>query len=147
MADFEKGSLTRLSLSSDGGLTLAPAVKEIFDPSVTFLWAIARDSKGNIFAGGGGLGGTKAKLFQVDPAGKTKTLAELDGMAIQAIAIDRQDRVYAATSPDGKGVSRRQRGESPRSSTIRTRSTSGRWHFRNRAICLSPPAIRARSIA
>jgi hypothetical protein len=102
MADFEKGSLTKLSLSSEGRLTLAPLLKEIFDPSVTFLWAVARDSKGNLYAGGGTLGGTKAKLFQVDAAGKTKTLAELDGMQIQAIAIDKQDRVYAATAPDGK---------------------------------------------
>src|SRR5579863_9130537 len=102
MADFEKGSLTKLSLSSEGRLTLAPVLKEIFDPSVTFLWAVARDSKGNLYAGGGSLGGTKAKLFQVDSAGKTKTLAELDGMQIQAIAIDRQDRIYAATAPDGK---------------------------------------------
>jgi hypothetical protein len=102
MADFERGSLTRLSLSSDGQLSLAPALKQIYDPSVTFLWAIAIDSKGNVFAGGGGLGGTKAKLFEVDAAGKTKTLAELDGMAIQALAVDKQDRIYAATSPDGK---------------------------------------------
>lgn len=102
MADFEKGSLTRLSLSSDGRLTLAPTLKEIYDPSVTFLWAVARDSKGNLYAAGGGLGGSKAGLFVVDPAGKAKTLAELDGMAIQALAIDRQDRVYAATTPDGK---------------------------------------------
>jgi sugar lactone lactonase YvrE len=102
MADFEKGTLTRLSLASDGRLALAPVVKEIFDPSVAFLWAIARDSKGNLYAGGGGLGGAKTKLFMVDPAGKSKTLAELDGIAIQAIAIDSKDRVYAATSPDGK---------------------------------------------
>lgn len=102
MADFDKGSLTRLSLSSDGRLTLAPTLKEIFDPSVTFLWAVARDSKGNLYAGGGGLGSSKAKLFVIDPSGKAKTLAEIDGMAIQAIAIDRQDRVYAATAPDGK---------------------------------------------
>jgi sugar lactone lactonase YvrE len=102
MADFEKGTLTRLSLGSDGRLALAPVVKEIFDPSVAFLWAIARDSKGNLYAGGGGLGGSKTKLFMVDPAGKSKTLAELDGIAIQAIAIDSKDRVYAATSPDGK---------------------------------------------
>src|ERR1700681_1799277 len=88
MSDFEKGSLTRLSLSSDGRLTLAPAVKEIFDPSVTFLWAVARDSKGNLYAGGGGLGGSKAKLFVVDASGKSKTLAEIEGMAIQALAID-----------------------------------------------------------
>jgi len=102
MADFEKGTLTKLSLGSEGRLMLAPMVKEILDPSVTFLWAVARDSKGNVYAGGGGLGGSKAKLLAVDPSGKAKTFAELDGMAIQAIAIDRQDRVYAATSPDGK---------------------------------------------
>src|SRR6266852_3413731 len=102
MADFEKGSLSKLSLASDGRLMLAPALKEVFDPSVTFLWSVARDSKGNLYAGGGGLGGSKAKLFVIDPSGKSKTLAELDGMGIQAIAIDRQDRVYAATSPDGK---------------------------------------------
>jgi sugar lactone lactonase YvrE len=102
MADFEKGTLTRLSLASDGRLALAPVVKEIFDPSVAFLWAVARDSKGNLYAGGGGLGGTKTKLFMVDPRGTSKTLAELEGIAIQAVAIDSHDRVYAATSPDGK---------------------------------------------
>ncbi len=102
MADFEKGTLTRLSLASDGRLALAPVVKEILDPSVAFLWAVARDSKGNLYAGGGGLGGSKTKLFMLDHSGKSKTLAELDGIAIQAIAIDSHDRVYAATSPDGK---------------------------------------------
>src|SRR5271154_2591700 len=102
MADFEKGTLTRLSLASDGRLALAPVVKEIFDPSVAFLWAIARDSKGNLYAAGGGLGGSKTKLFMVDSSGKSKTLTELEGIAIQAIAIDSKDRVYAATSPDGK---------------------------------------------
>jgi sugar lactone lactonase YvrE len=102
MAAFEKGSLNKVSLSSDGRLMLAPAVREVFDASVTFLWSVARDSKGNLYAGGGGLGGSKAKLFMIDAGGKSKTLAELEGMGIQAIAIDRQDRVYAATSPDGK---------------------------------------------
>ena len=101
-ADFEKGTLRKLSLSSDGRLTTAPVMREIFDPSVAFLWAVARDSKGNVYAGGGGVGGTKAKLIVVDSAGKAKTLTELDGMVIQAIAIDKQDRVYAATSPDGR---------------------------------------------
>ncbi|HLW77378.1 MAG TPA: hypothetical protein VKS01_10340, partial [Bryobacteraceae bacterium] len=102
MADFEKGTLTHLSLSSEGRLTLAPAVKEIYDPAVTFLWAIARDSKGNLYTGGGSLGASKSKLIEIEASGQARTLAELDGMAIQAIAIDKQDRVYAATAPDGK---------------------------------------------
>ena len=102
MADFEKGTLTRLSLSSNGRLHVAPLVKELYDPSVTFLWAVARDARGNIYAGGGNLGTSKAKLAMIDPQGRARTLAELDGLMIQSIAIDRQDRVYAATSPDGK---------------------------------------------
>jgi hypothetical protein len=102
LTSFEKGTLTGLSISSEGKMTLAPAAKEIFDASTPFLWAVARDSKGNIYTGGGGLGATKSKLFAVDPKGTVKTLAELDGIAIQAIAIDAMDRVYAATSPDGK---------------------------------------------
>src|SRR5579885_361653 len=102
MADVEKGTLRRLSLSSEGKLTLAPVVKEVFDASVAFLWALARDSKGNVYVAGGGLGSAKAKLFRVDRQGQAKPLAELDGIAIQAIAVDRADRVYAATSPDGK---------------------------------------------
>lgn len=102
MGDFDKGVIKRLSLSSDGHLALAPVVKELADPSVAFLWAVARDSKGNVYAGGGGLGGGKAKLTVIDPQGRSKTLAELDGLAVQALAVDRQDRVYAATSPDGK---------------------------------------------
>ena len=101
-ADFEKGTLDKLSLSSEGRLTPAPVVRELYDPSVSFLWAIARDSKGALYAGGGSVGSSKSKLIEVNPSGQAKTLAELDGMAIQAVAVDKQDRVYAATSPDGK---------------------------------------------
>jgi outer membrane protein assembly factor BamB len=102
MEDFDQGTLQHLSLSSDGRLSVAPRSREIFDSSVAVLWSVARDSKGVIYAGGGSLGGSRAKLFSIDARGQGKLLAELDGIAVQAIAIDRQDRVYAATSPDGK---------------------------------------------
>src|SRR5215471_15744646 len=85
MSELEKGELTHLSLSSDGRLHVAPVVQEIYDPSVTFLWALARDSKGNIYVGGGGLGGGKAKLSMIDSQGRGKMVAELDAISIQAI--------------------------------------------------------------
>ena len=44
----------------------------------------------------------KPSSFGSMPPGAARLLAELDGIAVQAIAIDQQDRVYAATSPDGK---------------------------------------------
>jgi hypothetical protein len=102
MEDFDQGTLQHLSISSDGRLAVAPRVRQVFDSSVAVLWSVARDSKGIIYSGGGSLGGERAKLFAIDARGQGKLLAELDGIAVQAIAIDRQDRVYAATSPDGK---------------------------------------------
>src|SRR5450631_3431112 len=97
-ADFEKGILKNVSLRSDGRLALAPVSREVFDTSSSYLWALAQDSKGNLYAGGG----TSAKLYRIPPDGKGKLLADLDALEIHAIAVDSKDRVYAATSPDGK---------------------------------------------
>lgn len=100
-ADFEKGTLNKLSVRSDGRLFLALAVKEILDSSTPYLWAVAQDSKGRVYAGGGGPNGP-AKLLTLDESGKSKVVAELEGLEVHAIVIDRNDRVYAATAPDGK---------------------------------------------
>lgn len=97
-ADFEKGVLRNISVRSDGLLTLAPKSRELFDTAGAYLWSLARDSKGNLYAGGG----TTAKLFRVPPDGKGKLLADLGPVEIHGIAVDSRDRVYVATSPDGK---------------------------------------------
>src|SRR5215210_4876832 len=60
--EFEKGTLENLSLSSDGRLTLAPAFRELADPSVSYLWALAADSKGNLYTGGGSPSSSTSKL-------------------------------------------------------------------------------------
>jgi len=96
--DFQKGVIKNLSLRSDGVLTLAPRWKEFYDSSAMYLWALARDSKGNLYAGGG----TGAKLYRIAPDGKGKMLTELDALEIHAIAIDSKDRIYVGTAPDGK---------------------------------------------
>ena len=100
-SDFEKGSLSKLSLRSDGRLFLAPEFQEIFDSSTPYLWTAAADSQGNLYAAGGGSGSGAAKLFVIDSKGKSRVLAELEGLEIHAIALQ-HDQVYAATDPDGK---------------------------------------------
>jgi sugar lactone lactonase YvrE len=100
--DFEKGNLKKLSLSSDGRLRLAPAFREIFDSASVYLWALAEDSKGNLYAGGGGPGGPGARLYVISPDGKGRTLAQWEDLEVHALAIDKSDQIYAATSPDGK---------------------------------------------
>jgi sugar lactone lactonase YvrE len=97
-ADFEKGVLKNLSLRSDGRLTLAPRFEELFDSASAYLWALARDSKGNLYAGGG----PGAKLYRISPGGEKKTLAEFQALEIHAVAIDSKDRLFVGTSPDGK---------------------------------------------
>jgi sugar lactone lactonase YvrE len=97
-ADFEKGTLKNLSLRSDGLVSLAPQFREVFDSSSAYLWAMAHDSAGNLYAGGG----PDAKLYRISPSGEKKTLATFDALEVHAIAIDRKDQVFAATDPDGK---------------------------------------------
>src|SRR5438105_2876286 len=101
-SDFEKGSLKNLSLRSDGRLYLAPSFTEVLDSPTPYLWAIATDGKGNVYAAGGGSGTGAAKIFQIEPNGKSKTLAELDSLEIHALALDHDGEIYAATDPDGK---------------------------------------------
>jgi hypothetical protein len=96
--DFEKGNIKGLSLRSDGRLTLAPVSKELYDSSTAYLWTLARDSHGIIYAGGG----PGARLFRMNPNGGGSKVADFDALEIHAIVVDKQDRVYVATSPDGK---------------------------------------------
>src|SRR5581483_2610864 len=96
--DFEKGVVKNLSIRSDGVVTLAPRSKEWSDTPAMYLWGLARDSKGNLYTGGG----TGAKLYRIGTDGKSRVLTELESLEIHAVAVDSKDRVYAATAPDGK---------------------------------------------
>src|SRR5687768_18519635 len=78
--DFEKGTLKNLSLRSDGRLTLAPVFRELLDPAAAYLWAVAVDSKGTLYTGGGGPSASSSKLTAVDAAGKSRMVAELPGL-------------------------------------------------------------------
>src|SRR5260370_6456462 len=101
-ADFEKGTSRKLSLRSDGRLMLAPTLTEVFDSPSPYLWAAVVDASGTVYTAGGGSGSGAATLFAVGQDGKSRTVAELQGLEIHALAVDRSNRVYAATDPDGK---------------------------------------------
>ena len=101
-ADFERGTLTHLSLRADGRIFLSPELTEIFDSTTPYLWTLAADSKGTLYTAGGGSGSGSAKVFAIDRNGKSRTFAELDGLEIHALALDGNGALYAATDPDGK---------------------------------------------
>jgi len=97
-ADFQKGSPEGIALRSDGKLTPAPHFAQFSDPNLAFLWALRADSHGRLYAAGG----SDAKVFRFDDAGKATPVFESSELAAQAIAFDSHDNLYVATSPDGK---------------------------------------------
>ncbi len=101
-ADFARGTPKHLSIRSDGHVTLAPEFKELDSTGVPYLWAVAQDSKGTLYYAGGAPTGATAKIFMLGRNGKSKVFAELTGLEVHALAVDSEDRVYAAVLPDAK---------------------------------------------
>lgn len=101
-ADFARGTRKGLSIRSDGHVMLAPEFKELDSTGVPYLWAITQDSKGTVYYGGGAPTGANAKVFALARNGKPKLFAEIPGLEVHALAIDKQDRLYAAVLPDAK---------------------------------------------
>ena len=130
-ADFQQGIARNLSLGSDGLVTLAPRLHELYDTSLPYLWAVARDSKGNLYAGGG----TGAKLFRIPPDGKGKLLAEFETLAVQAVAVDSQGPRLRRHFARWQGVPHRRQRQSRSLLRSQEPSISGRWPSTRPAIC------------
>ena len=101
-AEFTRGTPKKLSIRSDGHISLSPEFKELDSTSVPYLWAIAQDSKGTIYYAGGAPTGATTKVYALAKNAKPKVFAELPGLEVHALAVDSQDRVYAAVLPDAK---------------------------------------------
>ena len=96
--DFEKGTPKGVALRSDGRLVPAPRFEQLADPNLAYLWALAADSHGHVYAGGG----STAKVLRLEEKGAVTSVFESSEMAAQALAVDAHDNLYVATSPDGK---------------------------------------------
>ena len=96
--DFLKGTARGIAVRSDGHLELAPRVRLIAEADASYLWTLRLDTQGALYAAGG----TPAKVFRFDAAGKPATLFESSELSAQAMAFDGKGGLYVATSPDGK---------------------------------------------
>ena len=96
--DFERGTAKGVAISSNGKLELAPAFKVLYTSPSTFVWSIAADKDGTVYAATG----APARVYRITPDGKGTVIFEPKELQVQAIAIGSDGAVYAATSPDGK---------------------------------------------
>src|SRR6476659_3249619 len=96
--DFEKGTARGIAIRSTGQIELAPAFKVIYTSPSTFIWSIAADKDGVVYAATG----APARVYRVAPDGKSTVVFEPKELQVQSIALGQDGAVYAATSPDGK---------------------------------------------
>lgn len=100
--DFLKGKREKIALRSDGALQLAPALKEILDPSSNAIWAIASDSQGTLYTASPAPEGGQVRVHRVVPGKPGEVLANLEGLTAFSMALDNKGRVYVAVSPQSK---------------------------------------------
>jgi outer membrane protein assembly factor BamB len=96
--DFERGTTRGVAIRSSGQLELAPVFKVIYTSPSTFIWRIAADKDGTVYAATGAPG----RVYRVTPDGKSSVIFDPKELQVQAIALGKDGAVYAATSPDGK---------------------------------------------
>lgn len=96
--ELAKGTAKGIALLSEGGLELAPAFKSLATTPSTYIWSIASDSAGNIYAAAG----SPARVYRITPDGQSSTIFEPQELQVQALVVDKKGIVYAATAPDGK---------------------------------------------
>lgn len=96
--ELSKGTAKGVALRSNGGLELAPAFKALATTPSTYIWSIASDSAGNIYAAAG----SPARVYKITPDGQTTPIFEPQELQVQALVVDKNNAIFAATAPDGK---------------------------------------------
>jgi len=96
--DFEKADLTTISMTEDGALSLAPPLSLLYEADQPFLWALAQDQKGNIYAAGGNDG----VIYRIDKSGQGREFFRAPEPEVHALAVDARGWVYAGTAPGGR---------------------------------------------
>src|ERR1700731_1026000 len=93
-----KGTPKGVALRSEGGLELASSFKALATTRSTYIWSIASDAAGNVYAAAG----SPARVYRITPESKEETIFEPPDLQVQTLVVDKKGVVYAATAPDGK---------------------------------------------
>lgn len=97
-SDVLKGDARGVSIDSEGRISIAPRLVEVYKTAQSYIWSSAVDVAGNLYLGTGGDG----KIFKVNANGTGAQFADLNELNITAIVIGKSGEIFAATSPDGK---------------------------------------------
>jgi len=96
--DLTKGTATGVAIRSSGGLELAPSFKLLYATPSTYIWAVAADEAGNVYAATG----SPARVYRITPDGHASIIFEPKELQVQTLEVGPGGAIYAATAPDGK---------------------------------------------
>src|SRR6202166_2563016 len=86
-----KGTPKGVALRSEGGLELAPAFKSLATTPSTYIWSIASDSSGNVYAAAG----SPARVYRITPEGQSTVIFEPQELQVQVLVVDKNGIAYA----------------------------------------------------
>jgi hypothetical protein len=98
LEDLTKGAATGVAIRSSGGLELAPSFKLLYATPSTYVWAVAADESGNVYAATG----SPARVYRITPDGIATIIFEPQELQVQTLEVGSKGVIYAATAPDGK---------------------------------------------
>jgi len=96
--DLTKGTAKGVAVRSVGGLELAPVFKPVTTTPSTYIWSIAADASGTLYAATG----APARVYRITPDGQSTVIFEPQELQTQALVVAKDGAIYAATNPDGK---------------------------------------------
>ena len=96
--ELVKGTATGVAIRSSGSLELAPSFKLLYATPSTYIWDIAADDAGNVYAATG----SPARVYRITPDGKSAIIFQPQELQVQALRVAQGGVIYAATAPDGK---------------------------------------------
>ena len=121
--DLIKGTTEGVAICSTGGLELAPAFKLISTSPSTYLWSIAADRDGALYAAAG----SPARIYRITPDGKSTVIFEPQELQVQALIVDKTGAIFAATNPDGKIYKLEHRNGAPEKTKPEKASADSSW--------------------
>jgi sugar lactone lactonase YvrE len=96
--DLTKGTATGIAIRSSGGVELAPSFKLFYATPSTYIWAVAADESGNVYAATG----SPARVYRITPDGQATIIFEPQELQVQTLEVGPHGVIFAATAPDGK---------------------------------------------
>jgi hypothetical protein len=95
--DFAAGKFNGATVSANGELRLAPRLRRLVSSGETYVWSIANDNQGNLYAGTG----TGGKILKVDSQGQITTFASLPVISVQTLLMGHDGVLWAGSGVKG----------------------------------------------